>query len=283
MNFTPNKENIAVLKGATDLLIQLINLVGQRATGKPFTEKALMKNCIIDLLKKINANLNGFSILLDHFGEPNKNLLKIPLSLCLRGAVSDCLTGIYLYSLSEDTKSLENEVTLLSVDYAKYLRDAEEFILRYVDKLDEAEVKEALDKWTIEFKKNQPQLFKSTDDAEWSFKKHDVIRNGSKFNPGKRVTEKDKFDWIKLLDNDLEYVPLYMLFRSLSQYQHYSFASRNLIDEFPFEDFKRFVSGIALITSSCWAFFYALDQISHDVNEFHSQISKKLSHFLELE
>ena len=281
MKFLPNKENVEKLREATNLLIQLINVVGQRATSKEFTEKALLRHCLMDLLKKTNANLNGFSILLSHFGEPENDLFKIPLSLCLRGAVSDCFTGIYLYSLSDDAKSLENEVNLMSIDYAKYLKDAEEFSLRYGDRLNELEINDALEKWKIEFKKDKPFIFKSKDDAKWEFKKINEIRKDSKYNPGNGGTERGKFEWLKLVDTDSDYILLYILFRCLSQYQHYSFASRQLIDGIHNEDFKKFVSGITLITQSCWVFFNALDQVSNDIDELYSQIIKKLNYFLE--
>ena len=282
MNFTPNKENVTVLREAIEILIQTINLVGKRAVAnQPFTEKAQLKHCTIDILKKIDANLNGFNILLNSFSESESKRLKIPLSLCLRGVVSDCLTGIYLFSFSEDTKSLENELNLISLDYAKYLKDTEELILRYGDKRNDSEIKEALDQLIKKFKKDNPSFFKSTDDSEWNPKNNNKMREGSKFDPRKGTTDRDKFDWLKEQDKDLDYILLYPLFRYFSQYQHYSFASRNLIDEFPNEDFKRFVAGIALITQSCWAFYYALDEISEDIDELNTHIIKKLDHFLE--
>lgn len=271
------KENVEELRAAANLLIELINKVGVKSTSEHFVGKVILKNCLIDLSKKINASLNGFSLLLKHFEDSNNYLMKIPLSLCVRGALSDCLTGIYLYSLSEDEKSLKNEMSVISLDYAKYLRDSEEYALRYMEELEESMIKRRLLEWEKDFMVSHPQLFKSNKNNEWTFKDSNEFRSDSKYKPIGRGTDRDKFNWIKNIDQNKDYISLYILFRYFSQYQHYNFANRDFIEKNPNEDFKKFLAAVFAIASSFRAFCFGLDQLTEEVEKAFSLIFGRLA------
>ena len=117
MSIRPNQSNTLLLKDAINSLTQTINIIGEKAASSPLTGNILLKHALIDLLKKVNANLYGISLMLPQLSEPNKQLLKIPIGLCMRGALSDCLTGMYLFTFSDDPASTEKEVDVFDFSF----------------------------------------------------------------------------------------------------------------------------------------------------------------------
>jgi hypothetical protein len=273
-----NNDNVELLREITNRLIISINRVGVKATRDSFEENVLLKNCIIDLLKKINANLNGFSYLLIHFSDASKCLIKIPIALCLRGALLDCMLGVYFYTFKSDEKSLLYELEVMNLDYAKFLKDTNEFSLKYGYDLTDSQLKNELDKWIIDFKNKNSKIFKTSDNL-WNLKSSKEIRKDSKFDNSVN-SDKDKFIWIEKLDKDKKYVSLYFLFRYFSQYQHYCLANRTMIDENPETDFIKQVASVASICQSIWAFAFCLNQIDDEFKSDFSIIGEKFERFL---
>ena len=255
-------------------------MIGEKAASSPLTGNILLKHALIDVIKKVNANMNGINLMLPQFSEPNKQLLKIPIGLCMRGALSDSLTGIYLFTFSDDPISTENEINVLSKDYARYLKDTEEYILQYGDGLNKEEIETQLRVWIGDFKAKYPKLFKSSTGNEWDLKKGSELRQGSKYRiDNTQTSDKDKFEWIRNCPGGEKYISLYVLIKYFSQHQHYGFANRSFIDDLPEEDFKRLVVGTVVITEVVWAFAHALDQLTEEVKQSYTEIHNKIHSF----
>lgn len=269
-------EELVIIQESTIELIKVINYLGQDSTRHPISGNLLLKNLIIDILKRVNANLNGFSILLNSFSKKKVKLFTTPMALCMRGALGDCLTAIYLYSISEDKKTLSNEVKVLSIDYAKYLYDYHKLILE-IESSDEREIKIKMDNWIIDFKRNNSDIFNSLDNT-WNLKTYDKLRSDSKYiKTKKKPTEKFKYEWLKEIPEGKNYTSLYVLFRYFSQHQHYNFANRVFIEDNTLDDFHNFKISLLEISKVLIVFIIGLEEFTNKRKSQLDILNQKLS------
>ncbi|MEO9850194.1 MAG: hypothetical protein ABJH72_19215 [Reichenbachiella sp.] len=254
MNPHFTEHNNQILLSITDTLVKTLNLIGQRAVSEPFSEKKLLKHAILDLCKQIYANIYGLNILLSDFHDERNNLKRIPIALITRGAIADCLTGVYLITFRNGSESLKNEIDVMSRDYAKFLRFFEEEKVKYLQEFEEIEANEEIKKWEISFKKSQPHLFVNPDDSQWILKSPKKLRETSEIKLPKEldgpITEDKKSERIKQNDKTGDYGLLYVGFRYFSQYQHYSFSNREMIEELREEFFGILLMSIASIATT---------------------------------
>lgn len=254
MNLHFTEHNNQILLSATKILVKAVDLIGQRAVSKPFSDNKLLKHAILDLCKQIYANLYALNTLLSDFHDERNNLKRVPIALITRGALADCLTGVYLITFRNNPESLKNEINVMGREYAKFLRFFEEEKINYLEKSEKLDVKEEMKKWVTLFKKNQPYLFDNPSDSEWQLKSPKTLRHTSEIKLPKELdgplTEDKKSERIRQNDLKGDFDSLYIGFRYFSQYQHYSFSNRKMIEELREEFFGILIMSVGCIVTT---------------------------------
>ncbi|WP_147407382.1 hypothetical protein [Reichenbachiella sp. MSK19-1] len=234
--------------------MKTLDLIGNKAVARPFSEKKLLKHALLDLCKQIYANLYAIKTLLAEFHDERNNLKRVPIALITRGAIADCLTGVYLITFRNSDESLKNEIDVMSREYAKFLRFFEDEKIRYLQKFETLEAEEELKKWESNFKNSHPQLFVNKEDTEWRLKSAKSLRSTSEIKLSKELdgnlTEEKKAKRIKRNDKNEDYGLLYVGFKYFSQYQHYSFSNRKMIEDLREEFFGILLMSIASIATT---------------------------------
>lgn len=195
---------------------------------------------LMSLLLRFGILSNSLLVLLPHYF--NDSYFKLPVSLILRSINSDYLTIIYLltfYSKTDrDQTSMLNELTMMDVDF---LRSMERFsneevqfyskimelppnsddALKMLNELHHSEFPECYHVFEGKFKlksiaeirkSSNPKLFKNPQEKD------------------KALTETNKFERIKALDQDEYGIHAFMAFKYYSQFQHPSSSTKGILD-----------------------------------------------------
>lgn len=235
-----------------DELSRITNEIGESFNGKFGSELKLKGFVFLDLLLRINSNLEGIYLLLKPYNDQPE--LKYPIALVLRACLSDVLTGYYLLSFQKDEKSFENEIKVLGLDYLNYAKS----MVKTEPLFSKLNSKELLES---KIKENESILFdrykeyiKSTEDGKIQFYSVAELRKTSKDElfiirgeRSRKPTDKNKFErlsHIRLLQDALY---IYPLMRYYAQYQHYTFEGREINRVDPNENLKFFIQSIYYI------------------------------------
>lgn len=238
------KNDSELIRKSANEIVNVINKIGLHATSLPKSKEAFAIDVVlIDLLKRIMVNINAFNIILIENTKHNNALNTIPMSLCLRTASIDCLTASYLLCIHTDDLTFINELHVMSLDYARYLKKIHEIKRDYEHSV--SSTKEFND-WFEKFRIKHAKYYNFKNN-EWILKSADELRSGSNSNflewltkrkyKGK-LTEDLKFEYINESNKDL--AVFYIFFRYFSQHQHYGFANRGFIEDNTNEDFIQF-------------------------------------------
>lgn len=251
------------------------NEIGLSFHGKYGREIKLKGFVYLDLMQRINANLEALLLLLKKFKESPE--LKSPIAILLRACLSDVLTGYYLYTFMKDKVTFENEVKVLGLDYASYMISMIENELKFTSgNLSVSERQSLMNKRKKQIADKYPDLIKSYDEQSGKVVKYKraEIRDSSnpkfffsdkqKNNP---ITDISKYDRLLKFQplRDLAYV--YVLMRFYAQFQHYAFFNRdvNLLDSF--DNFKFMVQSFYYITGAIHSFGSLIDADESLLNE----------------
>jgi hypothetical protein len=253
-----DKEFDTQLEKVIQLLDELsirTNEIGQHFHGKKGSEIKLVGFVYLDLLQRINSNLEGLLVLLKNLKTSPE--LKIPISLILRGCLADVLTGYYLNSFLADDETFSNEIMVLGLDYINYAGDMiHNEPLFTAPKISEDELKETIKNKMKSFAANNDELIKSynEDEDKWIKYKVKELRETSSlkvFADDKErsfpPTDKFKFERLKSFVElkDASYV--YVLMRFFAQFQHYAYYNRNVLELDILENFKLIIQSLYYI------------------------------------
>ncbi len=260
MDLQHTEYNNDLLKKIVYTLVNSIDLIGKKSTSEQFSEKKLLKHALLDLSKQIYANMHALNTLIPDFHVNGFELKRIPIALVSRGAIVDCQTGLYLISFINSDQSLKNEIDAMSLAYAKFLHTFQKEKLQYLEN-DEKLISQKLRQWEISFKSNYGHLFKSRVTEKWDFKNVKDLRvtseEGLKNDLNGKITEAVKYNRIKEFFNRQDYTFLYTGFGYFSQYQHYSFANRKMLEDPSTKD-----EFFGILLTSISAIWIAMNQFS---------------------
>ncbi len=179
-----------------------------------------------DLLQRINVNLEAVLYGFDRLFVTQKMSFKIPVDLSLRTATGDCITALYLLSLTDDI--LEEEIAVINRDFVKFLsivlKIRHEFSERFFPPNPGGTEQEYFDKYYSMYQ----DYLENVKGTPWKVKSFKTLR--SEVNPfSERLTIESMYQYLKNNeDQDLkDSATLYMHYRVLSQTEHYSFLGRS--------------------------------------------------------
>jgi len=194
---------------------------------------------LLDIFARFRLNIEGLLNLMDSFYEDFR--LKVCVNLILRAICSDILTALYLATFydKEDPElvGLKNELDLLHSEFLKSIKQTieEEHIFLDFFKTNQETTLEEKKEW---FNKVATELL----DENGKFKTKKKIRETT--NPkiklgltdsGSFLTEIEKFNRIK--DKGYgQFGFVFIGFKYYSQFQHFSQASKSLIENNPLRD-----------------------------------------------
>ena len=194
---------------------------------------------LLDIFARFRLNIEGLLNLLDSFYEDYR--LKICVNLILRAICSDILTALYLATFydKEDPEhiALKNELDLLRSEYLKSSKQTIEEEHIFLE-LFEANQKTTLEEKNKLFNKFAGELL----DKNGKLKTKKQIRETTNpklklglIDSGSFLTEIEKFNRIK--EKGLgKFGFVFIAFKYYSQFQHFSQASKALIENNPFRD-----------------------------------------------
>jgi hypothetical protein len=229
-----NIDFIGLLDDLDDAMIE----ISSEVRGKSYTDLGTIKIILLDLTKRIHANLHAVKIILPEFYEVKT--LSLPVSLLIRTCLSDALTGFYLLTFSEDEPSFQNELNVMALDYISYLEKLTKLEPEFtIPKLSPGDFDKIVYSRLDEVAKTYPDLIEKRVGYKLVKKTPAAVRSTSKVElfPEKKLmnlplTDNAKFDWLfnheDISAKSLSYS--YPLFRFYSQFHHYSVMSRDLLD-----------------------------------------------------
>lgn len=212
------------------------NKIGVSFHGKKGSELKLKGFIYLDLMQRINANLEALLVLLK--GLNTSPEFKSSIAIILRTCLSDVLTGYYLYTFMKDETSFENEVKVLGIDYANYIiamvEDEPKFNPHNISKTNKIEY--------IKQKKNQiasdyTDLIKDYDEDTGKLTKYkpaDLRANSSSelfFSEADKkspITDKHKYERLLKFDVLFNQAYIYILIRFYAQFHHYGYFNREV-------------------------------------------------------
>lgn len=240
------KERAEKLVSFLDEIYDVINEVGNSHHGQNKAEIDIVKTTYLSIAEKVARNIHGITSLLkneDGHLENNRH----PMMLLFRGIVEDLWVGAYLIRLKEDKVSFQNEIHVIALQFTR----ASEFLIKrepyfgFAGKefkdLGKQEIESLIEKKLNDFRNANEHLYKQGDNGEKILKSPGELRSTS--NPDHlklRVKNGDESDWnnkpysVALLNEIIEFVGndeavllqlysyTYLLYRVLSQYQHFS-------------------------------------------------------------
>jgi len=219
-------------------LVEILNDVALSVKKKKGGDLGTVKIVLLDLMKRIQANLYAIKLLINEL--TNDPYLILPVSLLIRTCLSDALTGFYLLTFSNHKESFENELRVMAIDYVGYAEKLANLEPNYSGlELSEEDVQEIVRKKLHELHENYPELIRGLEKNKLIKRKYAEIRAGSikelflkEENIKKRLGETEKFDQLYSNHNsgirNIAY--LYPLFRFYSQFHHYTSLTRDLAD-----------------------------------------------------
>lgn len=259
-------DQLSKLTPIVEMLSKQTNEIGMSFSGKKGTDIGLKGFVFLDLLHRINANLEALLLLLKQLAVSQE--LKSPIALLLRTCLSDVLTGYYLYTFLKDEKTFENEVKVLGLDYVSYMEIMIENEPRFgPKKLSGEKLAQEIHKKKLFIASAHKDLIKSIDEDTGKFIKYkpEELREDSSTElllyEGMKATINDKSKYERLLRfsslSDLAYV--YVLMRFYAQYQHYGFYNRNVMLLDPFDNFSFIVQSFYYINGAVHSFGAFID------------------------
>jgi hypothetical protein len=259
------------------------NRIGLSFNGKKFREIKLKGFIYLDLLHRINSNLEALIVLLKKIkiSPEFKNSIAIILRTCL----SDVLTGYYLYTFLKDETTFENEVKVLGIDYASYMIEMVTDEPKYIpfdiseDKKGEninlnkkkiasrySALIKSYDETTGILTRYKPSEIRITSDSELFLPEED--RN-------KSITDKRKYERL-CKSNDLhDQAYIYILIKFYAQFHHYGYFNRevnqlNLLSNLAFvvQSFHQITAAILTFGALIDADIKLLDPIKNILAKF---------------
>ncbi len=239
-----------------DDLVEILNLVATEVHHKKGSELGTVKIVLLDLMKRIQSNLNGMKLLMNELS--NDRLIILPVSLLTRTCLSDALTGFYLLTFSHHKESFENELNVMGLDFIRYsekLANLEPYFSG--QDLSDDEFRNIINAKLESIASSYPKLVVRVENVKLIKKKPKEIRESSRkqlffdeISMSAQLTDNEKFD--HLFNNSFVGVKIlsymYLLFRFYSQFHHYTSETRNLAD-LPTEKHLPYVSiSLVLIT-----------------------------------
>ena len=238
------------------------NKIGTSFQGKKGSEIKLSGFVFLDLMSRINANLEALLLLLKKLAVSDE--LKSPIALLLRACLSDVLTGYYLYTYMKDEQTFENEVKVLGLDFTGYLiamaenesflsakhlseSDRGRLILDLKNQLAQkySDTIKSVDQSTGKVEKFTRAEIRNTSDPKY-------LLNGESIKD--QITDEKKYKRLRNFE-DLENVSyVYILMRYYAQFQHYSFYNREVSKIDVFNNFPFFVQTFFYITGAVLTF-----------------------------
>ncbi|MFZ1609828.1 MAG: hypothetical protein WAT52_02095 [Chitinophagales bacterium] len=227
-------------------IYKLINQFGLERVGNSKDSFSKFELVLLDILERVNRNIQAISILI----EASENLIehnRQPLMLLLRGIVEDLFIAMHLSQFRDDEIVLQNELNVLQLDYIKfslyiirrephYSHLYSEFVKLKTPEEQQKYISELLNRMKVE---NQ-ELFKNSTEGDLSLKSPKELRDikdlwrfnyidseGTSinlFNEKINISKiAEMFEHLGKDDKMLKNLAYgYIIYRVLSQYQHYS-------------------------------------------------------------
>lgn len=200
-------------------------------TTKPMNKADLT---FLDLLLRQSTNLRVIKNLLIDYSQNKQIGYVLPIGLIIRCCLEDAITIAYLFIFIDNTHLLENEINISSIDSIKKgLLDQIFHAPKYWKcSKEEKERIQNIDKEQIlKFKKEHPEYF---DIESLEPKKTYEIRNISLdwekyFNPGELKNNDIIFKINKIEEAYGSFGNIYNLYKFFCLFEHYSYASRNIL------------------------------------------------------
>ena len=241
--------------------------ISSNVKGKKLSELGTIKVALLDLIKRIHANLHVIKMILPEFIEVKT--LAVPISLLVRTCLSDALTGFYLLTFSKDEVSFQNELNLMALDYISYLAKLTQIEPHFsMPDLSPQEREKIVIEKLDEIALNYPDLIESRVNLKIIKKTPAEIRSSSnvKMFPFKEImnlplTDLSKFERLfDYPDEGMQSISyLYPLYRFYSQFHHYSVLTRKLMD-LDIQVHKRHLTlSIFLLYQSLYSFCTAVE------------------------
>lgn len=229
-----------------DEVYDLINEIGHAIDGQKLDEVGIVKITYSTIVEKVARNIHGISTILrsnDGYLQNNRQ----PIMLLLRGIIEDMWVGAYLFRLKNDQVSFQNELNVISIQYARF----SEFLIKrepyysFAGKefkgLSKENIRALIEEKLLNFRTKNIQVYKQNIKGETVLKSEGELRKTS--NPSHLIIKSSEGkieDWnnrkftASLLNDIIElvgsegnvtlqlYSYTYFLYRALSQYQHFS-------------------------------------------------------------
>lgn len=240
------KEQNEKIVSFLDEIYNTINEVGRAYHNRKAGEIGIVKTTFLSIIERVARNIHGIYNLLQH---PDNHLQqnRQPIMLLLRGIVEDLWLGAYLIRLKDDEVSFINELRVIDLQYAKFSEFLIErepyfaFASAEFKGLENAEIEKLIREKIIKFQKENAVLYKTDNNQKVVRKSAGELRSSS--NPvhlnliapnGETADWNSKKYTVSLLHEIIEFIQVgdkallqlysytYLLYRALSQYQHFS-------------------------------------------------------------
>lgn len=184
---------------------------------------------LLSSIIRISVNIKALILLFPSYKEDGT--FKLPINLIMRSIVSDYLTIQYLLTFhdpkDEKNIAIDNEISVLSLDFLKFQEDLLVEELSYLQKNNIApwtkeKVAERIDKFyrdNIDFYIEEKQEFKLKPIRSFRSTTSSVFFEEEK-DRNSKITDKQKFDRLKSLGKDEFGMPAYLPYKYFSQFQH---------------------------------------------------------------
>lgn len=188
----------------------------------------------LDLLLRQSTNFRIIKNLLIDYSENNQIGYVLPIGLIIRCCLEDAITIAYLFIFIENPHLLENEINISSIDSIKKgLLDQTFHAPKYwkCSKEEKERIQNIDKEQTLKFKKEHPEYFNI---ESLKLKKAYEIRKISPdwekyFNPGELKNNSIIFKINKIEEAYNSFGNIYNLYKFFCLFEHYSYASRNIL------------------------------------------------------
>lgn len=256
------QKQLVKLIGLIDRLSISTNKIGVSFHGKKGSEIRLKGFVYLDLMQRINANLEGLLLMLKNLEKSPE--LKSSIALLLRACLEDILTGYYLYTYLKDETTFENEVNVLGLDYMNYVFTMieEEPIFNPFKPTKEEIQKDILEKKKDVCTKYQV-LIKSFNEETEELEKYSRFElrktSSSELFPtdsDKKVpiSAKNSYKRLRRFEILHNHSYVYVLMRFFAQFQHYAYFNREILKLDMLANFAFVVQSFHQITEAILTF-----------------------------
>ena len=236
-------------------LFDVINEIGLSYDGKTINETGIVKESFLTIVQKVAGNIHGINCLLISEASYLEHNCQ-PIMLLLRGVVEDLWIGAYLVRLKDDLVSFQNEINVISLQYAKFSEfiikrePAYGFVSKQFQGLSADERQKLIEQYLETFRDLHADLYASDVHGVKKLKSAEDLRSTSnKMHLKLKSPSGEERDWnkkeykVSLLSEIIEFVGnennevlklynyTYFIYRALSQYQHFSLkASKEILN-----------------------------------------------------